>query len=445
MGTEGLPDPVRDRLAEHVASIIRRSVIPARDRDEVAEELLGHLESRYAAAEAMGLSLDSAASQAIAGFGGADEIGRAFVDVYHGRLWASTIGQLLPVASFAGEPPAVVVWIARFDRAMAILSVVVAIALLLTAPPVRATVGLTLGVLVAGVLWLAAIALRRGQGWAIAVSAFALLVNALIFFASLGQPPGGWTVSINGLIGLVLLIWLVGDLGSVSGWVAESTPLRGRLGWPIGIAVIGWSLMAGFAPSLPDPTQIGPADIDATATVSCAVAPSDDGVPRIPSPTVVLAVAYHRVDLAPRGILRDPTSWGDTIEVVVDPGDIAFLAVTAVTTDAAGQTVPVDVSNLVEPDLGSISTVNDLMFGVNRRDGQLVVGEILGIDQHVGRPIRITIPTVTNIGDGRPAAEIGTPVDGMSVQVQLSHLGRFVLLADVPCGGQKKLDDVSVH
>jgi hypothetical protein len=438
VGTEGLPDPVRDRLAEHVASIIGRSIIPAGDREDVAEELLGHLEMRYVEAISTGLSGDEAASKAIAGFGGADVIGREFMDTYHGRLWASTIGQLLPVASAGGQMPGAVLWTARFDRFIALFNIGAAAVWLVTASPVKAAVGASLLVVGATILWLAATGLQRGQSWAVRASLIALLANAVQFFLSLGQPPGGWTVSINGLIGLVLLIAMVASSIAVDQWVAGSKPIRRRLGVPLALGLISWALLP-VLPSVADPTQIGPADIDAIASVSCAVAPSDDGVPRIPSPTVVLAVAYHRVDLAPRGIWRDPSSWGDMIEAAVQSGGVEFGIVTATMTDGSGQTDPVDVSNIVEPDLGSTQFNDGPIFGIDNENGQLVVGEILGADQRAGRTIKITIPTVTNIGDGRPAAEIGTPVDGMYAQVRLSHLGRFVLVANVPCGGQAKL------
>jgi hypothetical protein len=437
MGADGLPDSVRERFANHIESILRRSAMPAVDRQDVAEELLGHLDARYSDGRATGLAPDDAASRAIAGFGGADVIGREFMESYHGRLWASTIGQLLPVGQAAGHPPGVVVWMARFDRAMALFSVLAAVALLLTASPVRAAVGVTLGIAAAGILWLAAEALRRGQIWAVAVSAFALLFNAVTFFASLGQPPGGWTISINGLIGLLLLIWLLADIPAVTDWVAGSTTLGERLGWPIGIAVIAWALMAAFGPSLPDPTQIGPEDIDASASVTCAATTLEDGTHIVPAPTVVIVIAYHRTDLAPRGIVRDASSWGDTIDVIANPTAARIGPPTATSQEGDGSAEPIDVSTIIgegpsQTVLGSVAPFGDVTI-VPAAAG------ILGVDQVAGRTIRITVPTTMDLVDDRVPAEVGTPLPGSEVDVRLHHLDRFVLNATIPCGGQARL------
>jgi hypothetical protein len=368
----------------------------------------------------------------VAAFGGVDEMSRDFMVTYRGRLWASTIGQLLPVVAAPGDAPGVVVWLARFDRLIAIFSLVAAAALAVTAPPLTAVLGGLWGAFAAGVIWLAALAIGRGQVWAVVLSGFVCFVNALIFVASLGQPPGGWTISLNGLAGLLLLLRLLANLDEVSRWTQGSQPISNRLGWPIGIPLVGWALIAGFAGHVPDPTQIGPSDVHATALVTCAVpaGATEQGEPLVPTATIDLRVTYDRVDAWPRGLLRDAGSWGDVIEVDVGPLGGWASDIRATGTGPDGHEVAVDISVWAEvpASLGA------------QGDEDHIVGEILGADQRPGRTIRVVIPTMTTVGDARSPDEVGAPLEGMVATIRVHHLDRFTLRGSGACGEDVPLE-----
>jgi hypothetical protein len=289
-----------------------------------------------------------------------------------------------------------------------------------------------LGLYGAAVLWVAAIALRRGQGWALAVSAFILVVNVAILVTSLRPPNGGWNLSINGLIGLLLLAALIVGWDRVSAWVAGSRPIPDRLGWPIGVLLVAWALVAGFTGRLPDPTQIGPSDIRATAVIACSVpaGSTEGGEPLVPAPTIDLRIIYDRVDVFPRGVLRDAGSWGDVIEVSVEPFSVFPGDIRATSAAPGANADPLDVSALT--DLPPSASEID--------DQQDIVGEILGTEQRAGRILHIVIPTTTQVGDDRPPEEVGTPLEGMAATIRVHHLDRFTLQGFGECAKAVELE-----
>ena len=419
-------DAVRQQIATYVAAVVGSAAIPSAEQADVSEELTGHLEEAVRAGIRAGLPAQEAITSAIAAFGDPSMVGRDLMDTYRGRLWASTIGHLLPVADRFENPPGLVVWLARFDQVIAVFSALAAVGLFATATPVRATLAAGLGLASAAVLWLAASALYRGQAWALPVSTFVCLVNGIIFFASLGQPPGGVTLSINGLIGLVLFLRLAANLTTLNQWVAASRPIPGRLGWPVAVALVGWSLFIGFGSSIPDPTQIGRGDVRARGTVSCAIPQGtmDAGLPAVPVPTLDLRVTYDRVDAFPRGFFRDAGSWGDVIELNVGPRYDASLGdVRATGTAPDGTTRPIDLSSWT-----------DIPAGLDSVDSERqIVAEILGTEQAAGRTIHLTVPTAAVLGDDGSPPENGLAVGSIVAQVRLHHLDRFTFQGFAEC------------
>ena len=81
---------IEQALRAHVGAIVDRARVPPAARDDLAEELFGHLVERWRAHVADGLAEDEAAQTAIAEFGSAGSLGREFGRTYHSRMWAST-------------------------------------------------------------------------------------------------------------------------------------------------------------------------------------------------------------------------------------------------------------------------------------------------------------------------------------------------------------------
>ena len=136
-------------------------------REDIAEELHGHLIERVQAYRDAGMDEPAAVERAVRELGGVEQLGRDFRRTYHSRLWASTVGILLPAVAPREVRPSSVGWL-RFT--LAVVVVLTGIGLLFTLPqatPVRAIA--TLAVDAMG-LWapaLAFLALARGQRWAL--------------------------------------------------------------------------------------------------------------------------------------------------------------------------------------------------------------------------------------------------------------------------------------
>jgi uncharacterized membrane protein (UPF0136 family) len=431
-GTDEIPETVREQLAEHAWEIVRSAALPESDREDVAEELSGHLEASFRAARADRLTDDDAVAHAVAAFGGNEVVARELMVTYRGRVWASTIGQLLPLVARAGDPPSPMGWLVRFDRIIAVLSVLGAVTFLLTGSPVRAIVGFVSGVAAAAVVWLAATALRRGQRWALNVSALVCAVNALIFFVALAPPGGGINISLTGLLGLVLLLRLAVNLAPLNAWVAGSRPISAPLGGFIGGCVIAWSGFALAGGNIPDPTQIGPADVRAIALVTCRVPPGtrEGAETSNPAPTLDLEVTYDRVDAWPRGLLRDRASWGDVIRLNVGPSFYVSMGdIRATGADSDGTRRHVDVSSWV-----------DVPADLSPEAQRQIVGEILGTDQRAGRTIHLIAPTLPLQVDADHADDPGIPPDGIVASIELRHLDRFTLRGFAGCDAPIQLE-----
>lgn len=426
--SDAIPEAVAAKLAEHAASIVRFAVVAPRDRDDLVEELTGHLEAAYRAARADGRGEEDAVEAAIAAFGATDVVARELMVTYRGRLWASTIGQLLRVVIRSDEPPAPINWLVRFDRVIAVLSVVAAVVFGLTGSPTPALVGSTMGIGAAVIMWLAATGLRGGRSWAARVSAYVCAVNAAIFFVVLAPPGGGVTISLNGLSGLVLLLTLAAQLTPIGAWVAGSRPISRPLGATVGVVLVAWTVMILTDGAIPDPTQIGPSDIHAVALVTCP----DPATPAGRDPaqgvarTLDLRITYDRADWSPRGLLRDNLSWGDVIELDVGSAFASLGDVRAAGIDAAGTTQQVNVSMWTD--------IPAEVSGMG--DEPHIVAEILGADQRAGRTIRVIVPTFATVGadDLANVADVAdAPEDGIVATIRIHHLDRFTLEGFASC------------
>ena len=109
-----------EMLRRHVDRILHRSAVPADQQGDLLEELCGHLWQRWRAEMESGLDADGAALAAIQSFGGPDELAVDMTRAFHGRLFATTIGVLLPaVVPPEGRPKG-------FTRSRALIGIVVA-------------------------------------------------------------------------------------------------------------------------------------------------------------------------------------------------------------------------------------------------------------------------------------------------------------------------------
>ena len=430
---------VEARLRAHVESIVEQSRLPSADREDVAEELLGHLVSRTEELAAGGLDEETAASKAIEEFGGAPELAPGFRDAFHSRFWASTIGVLLPTERGGPGRPTSITALACLAVLAAVLTVGGAVVVALNATPARALLLTPLFGLGAAVDWLAAVAIVRGQRWGFFVGLLIAVAMLLQGLAQMTSGPGT-NISLSGIAAAVTLVAIGVNGAGVDAWFARSRPLPGPLAAAVGL-VAALSIAAGLAPSaVPDPTQIGPEDITATAAVSCwteAVPPPDPGAEddsdhdpneRVLKVATNARIRWLRTDLFPKGFTVGPEGYGDALafqpnislgqlgapEIEPWPADIG------VEYGSWGPAVPDEVSE-VEGAGGSVRGI----------DGQLIRpgNEITARSEFMGIIV----------------GELGENIEPPLVDVTYWHLDRFVLRASVSCGHEAQLAPLASH
>lgn len=425
-------------IDEVVRQILDAGAVPLSERADLGEELAGHIVERTQEYVETGLAPDAAQERAIVDFGGAATIGAELRQTYHSRLWVSTIGLLLPVATAPGELPGVVRWVARGGSFFAVLSALLGAYAALTMTPARAVlVGGSLG-LGAVVVWLAAEALRRGQSWGWTVMAWVLAVEAVILFTSTRTPDSTFNISINGLIGFLLLIRLLANGDTFRTWVRRSGELPRRLAVAVAAVMLAWGIAPFAGPFVADPTQASEADIEVVASVVCGFNESFDK--SMKNLTVTLDITWARIDPLPLGIAKAGEDWGDAVKLhftdasSIDGPSLQHFTgawstygprlVDAVTGEeldqngAYGLTVP-----------ASFTTAS---FYDQPTDA--------GVDASVmrpGRTVRLTLVAVpTSQVDQVDQADGDYPSE---VEIQYAHRDQFVLGTRLACGGHGRL------
>jgi hypothetical protein len=284
-------------LRAHVEATLAASGVPASDREDVAEELYGHLWQRWRDEVAAGASASEAVESAVRSFGDAGRIGFQMTAAFHSRLYATTIGALLPAAvAPEGRPSGY-----RRLRLLLLLSAMMEL--------VMAWIGLTLltpgraAVLVAAALVtfaLDALAYRafgRGQRWALRYCQFVLATVLVAGAASVfTATPNGVTVPIVGLIGL----WMLGPAigGEMADWFSHSRPIGRGLAVALVTATMAGFLLPMAAPVLPDPTQVTAADLDLRVTATC----TRDASGGVKAMDLETRLRWGRLDLFPGGL-----------------------------------------------------------------------------------------------------------------------------------------------
>jgi hypothetical protein len=262
-------------------------------------------------------------------------------------------------------------------------------------------------------IWLAAEALRRGQSWGWTVMTWVLAVETVTFFVSLSSASGNVNVSINGLIGLLLLVRLLANGSTLRGWVRQSGSLPRRVGVAVAIVMIAWGVTPFAGPLLADPTQASEADINVLASVACGHDYNSD--PPVKTVTVALDITWARIDLLPLGLVKATQDWGDSIRLDL--------------TDAWATGGPrlTDVATGADLDQnGAYGLTVPASFLLSRTDA--------GVDASVMRPGRTVRLTFLAYPTDRENAEYPNEID-----IRYAHLDRFVLATYLACGGHGRL------
>jgi hypothetical protein len=282
-------------LWEHVDRILDRSAVPDADRDELAEELFGHLWQRWHEGVASGLDGQTAAEVAIEAFGGSDELAPEMTRAFHSRLFASTIGVLLPAVVPPDDRPY------GFTRSRFLLGIVAlftAGGILVYAwkplTPVRELIFLVLYTFSLVMIVLAFRALERQQRWALIL--VQLLATSMVIegIAELVFKP--ITINFLAVLALVVLAAVRGE--DMAEWVADSRPLNVGLGLAIAAAVVLPYAVPSALASVPDPTVASPNDLAMRVTVTCGQGPQG-----VTGGSVQVDLRWNRTDILPYGPL----------------------------------------------------------------------------------------------------------------------------------------------
>ena len=295
-----------EKLRRHAADAVASGSVPGHERDDITEELFSGLWEHWRAEMDAGATPEAAADRAVAAFGGQVQIGRDLAAVYHSRLYAATVGTLLPgVASATGQWPRGMgrtIWLLLISAALWALSAVVAFASL---SPTRAVLVCALSVVTA-LIWAAcARALVRGQRWALPVARLAVIVALVAAVQSL--LTHFLTIDLIGAFALLALWPVFGT--ELSNWVRASEAIGHRLG--LAVAVIPMLAIAAgtFPASIPELTATSPNDLHLEASVTCPATPTrpDQGTEL----NVVATFTWDRLDPWPRGIqpASSPQDW----------------------------------------------------------------------------------------------------------------------------------------
>lgn len=284
------PTPA-ERLQSHAERVLDGSSVHERDREELVEELYGHLWQRWQDGIADGLSSDAAADAAISGFGDADRLGREITSAYHSRLYASTIGVLLPaVAGSSGKPygygrSRVLLFLTGFS------GLVSGILFLNGQTPFHLLVNTLAMLLAFSVTVLAYRVLARRQRWALAyvqVLGLAILVQWAVQMVS--KPI---FISFLGIVSIFVLMEAFGP--ELAQWVAISRHTGKALGAVIVASVILYGAPLAVV-ATPDPTQASPTDLSIAVRAQCTRAGS-----LVTSGTVTATIRWTRTDFLPDG------------------------------------------------------------------------------------------------------------------------------------------------
>ncbi len=293
-----------ERLRAHAEAIVRAGRVPGARREGLVEELLSHLLEQFRWYVGAGLDEDAAAERAIREFGEPDALGRDLRDAFRGRFWASTIGTLIPVERSRGGRPGGIGWLAGLTTVGAIFAAVAAGVTAVSSPPVHAIVGLVAYGGAALAMWFGAEALRNGQEWGRGVCVLTALGMLVQGIDETVKAPG-LHIAVLGWIAAGVLVWMASNGPVVQAWLRDSRPIPQRWGVAITGAVLAAWVTGPVLAAIPDPTAVGPGDMQATATLTCTELADGQHEPGF---RATLRVQARRTSVLPTGLasLGDP-------------------------------------------------------------------------------------------------------------------------------------------
>ncbi len=284
-----------ERLHAHVDRVIARTAIPRSERDDVAEELYGHVWQRWRQAVDAGADPLAAADSAIADFGTPDELAPEMTRAFHSRLYATTIGVLLPLATARDSRPN------GYGRARALLflsglfQIIGGAIFLIGQTPGRAAASAVVVAFAFAITVLAYRALDRAQRWALMY--VRLFTVALLVYA-IAQVPLAHTLNLLGVVALVVLPPVFGP--EFRRWVGDSRPVGPAVAILIVAAMAAQFLFPFGVAAMPDPTVVTASDVSMTVHVDCA------GDQWTPYGNVTAKLRWARTDLMPGGLPFQP-------------------------------------------------------------------------------------------------------------------------------------------
>jgi len=287
-----------DALRAHAERILDNSAMPAAEREDVAEELYGHLWQRWQDELAAGRDEQAALEAAIAAFGGPSDLGKEMTLAYHSRLYATTIGVLLPAITPSSQRPA------GYTTARVIVGLwaaLLAVGVVFTVPtgaftPIRGLVASLVCLCGMAMAVLAYRALARRQRWALVYVQILLVALILRGSAVLADTiaKGGVTVDFMALVALIGIVTI--RRSNWKSWVAGSRPVGLGLAAVI-VVTVGMPFGAPVAVgAIPDPTVASADDLSMQAHVDCAR--TSQGVT---GGTVTVDLVWKRTDFLPYG------------------------------------------------------------------------------------------------------------------------------------------------
>jgi hypothetical protein len=417
-------DSPEEMLGRHVWRILSFSSVPSDDEADVAEELFGHLWQVWQEEKASGLDSRGAALAAIEAFGTPEELAPGLTRAFHGRLYASTIGILLPAVVPPADRPA------GFTLCRLLLGIVFAFGALglvisiLTEPytPLRQLEWLAGVVAYLSLVALAYRALLRQQRWAlryVQVLAVGVVIAGIVML--LGQPI---TVNFLAIYALVVLPAAFGR--GLAEWVAGSRSIGIVLGAVIVLGALGpWALDPVVA-AVPDPTVAGPGDLSMVVSAQCTANP--DGATS--AGTITVDLRWSRTDLLPHGLLGAWQGMGDPDNLQVASPEDAQNGLSPIYFPSAltvGDESFVDVQTGADAALSYYQLAANPYFQPAGNGFAVDPGTIVA-----GREYRATFTVMSDL-----------PPDASAFRVTYAHRNRWGLEALLGCGQTNTAQPVS--